>query len=289
MGVSGGFDCAPVHTQVVYGPAAAGQAVRSREPLFYLVRRGSGEGTLDQGLKRAALAVGVTLRLRDPVHDLPDGGIVAHGPRRVDALSVGYLFETDAPDGAYTALDNALAPKGYAYLLVSGGRATLATCMFADFRDALACLGRSLEFFRGKMSFAMRNVRRFGGYGNMTAPRARRNGGILVAGEAAGFQDALWGFGIRSAILSGQMAARSWIEGSPGAYERLWRKGLGWALRTSVVNRFAWERSGHRGYEWALGRLARSRQPRAWLRKHYGPRLWKAAFFPIARRLVRVG
>ena len=52
-----------------------------------------------------------------------------------------------------------------------------------------------------------------GGAGQFRLTRSACSGGVLLAGEAAGFQDALWGFGIRYALLSGCLAARSLLSG----------------------------------------------------------------------------
>lgn len=56
-----------------------------------LVRRGQHPGTLDANPKDQAIACGVEIRFEDPCHYLPDGGIVAEGPRGSDAVAVGYV------------------------------------------------------------------------------------------------------------------------------------------------------------------------------------------------------
>jgi len=55
----------------------------------------------------------------------------------------------------------------------------------------------------------MTNPRPFGGFGNLYTGQAVRKGRLLYTGEAAGFQDALFGFGLRYAMLSGHLAARA--------------------------------------------------------------------------------
>src|SRR5262249_31795659 len=144
---------------------------RSSEPLFYLVARGPGPGTLDQSLKRQALAAGVEIRFREPWPRLPEGGIVAGGPRAADAIAVGYNFKPSSADGAYGVLSDFLAPKGYAYLLISGGRGTVAACLFEDFHREKIYLERTVEFFRKRAGLAMRDPVRFGGAGNVLVPK----------------------------------------------------------------------------------------------------------------------
>jgi flavin-dependent dehydrogenase len=107
-------------------------------------------------------------------------------------------------------------------------------------------------------------------------PRARI-GSRLFAGEAAGFQDALWGFGIRSAIVSGHLAATALADGSPEAYDRLWRRRLGGILRTSLANRRLFRWLGETAYAVLLARIARQ-DGREFLGRLYAPRLWKRFF-----------
>jgi flavin-dependent dehydrogenase len=287
MGVDLHFASHPCYEGVFFDPAGREYVYRSPKPLFYLVRRGREPGTLDQQLKAQALSAGVELRFCDPVTRLPQGGIVAGGPRGPDAIAVGYVFETDRADGVYGVLSEALAPKGYAYLLVSRGRGTVATCLFEDFHRERTYLERTLEFFRAKAGLEMRNPVRFGGTGNVLLPSTACHGGLLFVGEAAGFQDALWVFGMRLAMISGNLASRALLAGDPPLYDALWRRRLGPTLRTSLVNRYCFSRMGDRGYARLMRSIGRSRDARCWLRHHYASTLAKRMFFPVAQRAVR--
>ncbi len=287
LGIEPTFDCHPFREGVFFDPAGREHVYRSPDPLFYLVRRGPGPGTLDECLKTQALASGVEIRFGEPCARLPEGGIVAGGPRGADAIAVGYVFETDLADGSFGALSDRLAPKGYSYLLVARGRGTVASCLFDDFHQEKLYLERTVDFFRGKARLTMRNPRRFGGVGNVLLPPTARNGNILFVGEAAGFQDALWAFGIRLAMLSGYLAARAMLEETPWRYDQLWKRTLGGLLRTSIVNRCVYQRMGDGGYARLMRRIAGARDTREWLRHHYASSLRKSLLFPIARRAVR--
>lgn len=139
-------------------------------------------------------------------------------------MATGYIFETDCVDGAFAAVSDRLAPEEYAYLLVWGGRGTIAACQFADFHHSREYVERTVEFFRERVGFKMTNPRPFSGFGNLYTGHAVRKGRLLYAGEAAGFQDALFGFGLRYAMLSGHLAARAWLDGRPERYDFLCRK-----------------------------------------------------------------
>src|SRR5262249_44317786 len=229
----------------------------------------------------------VEIRFREPCARLPEGGIVAGGPRAADAIAIGFTFETDRADAAFGVLSESLAPKGYAYLLICGGRGTVAPCLFDDSHREKMYLERTVEFFQRGAGLAMREPVRFGGAGNVLVPKTARQGGILFAGEAAGFQDALWGFGIRIGMLSGHLAARALLALSPESYDRAWKTRLGGLLRTSLVNRYWFARMGNEGYTKLMRSIARVRDARDWLFRHYSPSAVKGLLFPRARAAVR--
>jgi hypothetical protein len=53
-------------------------------------------------------------------------------------------------------------------------------------------------------------------------------------------------------------------------------------LETSLVNRYLFEKFGHRGYRYLARRCARS-DPRAFLQRHYNASPVKRMLFPLAR------
>ncbi len=279
LGVEAGFEHTPLHEVICFSPDGTAHEFHSKRPLFYLIRRGSEAGSLDTALKQQALDAGVEIRFGKTLHHLPTGGIVTQGPRRADAIAAGYLFETDMADGAYAAISEQLAPKGYAYLLICKGRATLASCLFDDFHNERRYLQRCVEFFTEKLGVSMKNPRHFGGGGNFALPRTARKGNILYAGESAGFQDPLFGFGIRWAIISGVQAGRALADGDPARYERVWKQRLRAYHQTAATNRWFYDRLGDRGYAAALRRLSPGQDVRAWMKKAYAPSLWKRAWY----------
>jgi flavin-dependent dehydrogenase len=267
MGIESTFDWAPIREGVFFDSEGREQVVRSERPAFYLVRRGSGAGTLDQSLKAQAVAAGVTIRFLEARPALPEGGIITPGPGRCDALDVGYVFETDMPDGVFAALSERLAPKGYAYLLVCRGWGTVASCLFDDYTRAREYRDRAKDFFERRAGLRMRSPRAFGGTGNVRPIPVTRRGNTLFAGEAAGLQDALWGFGMRYALVSGYMAAQALVTSRPRAYESLLRHRFRGLLRTAVVNRYFYEKLGDGGYARLLQRIAQAADARDWLRR----------------------
>ena len=279
VGIEPTFDCQPVSNGTVFAADGERLRVRGRRPIYYLVRRGRGNGTLDQALLRQAEDVGVEVRFGDRVSQVEGKAVLAGGPRHADAIAAGYLFATDMPDGNWLALDNRLAPLGYAYLLVHGGRGTVASCMFTGFKQQAEYVERTVAFFRERVGLEMRDPRPFGGFANFRLPRTAVHGGHLVIGEQAGFQDALAGFGMRYALRSGLLAARSIIDGMD--YTRLWRRQLLPLLRSGVVNRFIFNTVGESGWKIALSRLSRG-DTGLTLRRFYQSSWVSRLLFPIA-------
>jgi len=273
------FEHHPVYEGIAFDASGRSYHVRSKRPIYYLIRRGSGKGTLDHGLLQQALDAGVEVRFADRAERSAGETVLAGGPRSADAIAVGYVFDTDAPDGNWVAFDDALAPLGYGYLLIHGGRGTVASCMFTGFKRQGEHLARTVEFFRERCGLKMRNERRFGGFANLRLARTAVQGGHPVIGEQAGFQDALAGFGMRYAFRSGLLAARSIVEGT--SYAKLWRESLLPWLRAGVVDRFLFNIAGVRGRRIVLDRLSRA-DAREALGRLYRRSLFTRILFPLA-------
>jgi flavin-dependent dehydrogenase len=255
-GIEPNFDCHPVRDGVAFDAWGHAHAVQGARPLYYLVRRGGRGNSLDFGLLKQAIAAGVDVRFGNRASAANGATVLAIGPRTADAIAAGYVFDTDRPDGNWIAFDNALAPLGYAYLLIYRGRGTVASCMFTGFKRQAEYVARSVDYFRQHAGLDMRGPQPFGGFANFRLPRTAVQGGHLVIGEQAGFQDALAGFGMRYALRSGILAARSLIEGVD--YTLLWRRELLPLLRTGAANRFIFNTLGERGWRWALRGLSRA-------------------------------
>ena len=283
-GIAADFEHHAFDTGTVFDPAGRRYPVRGARPLFYLVRRGRAAGTLDRALLDQARAAGAEVRFGDRVRNFDGAGILASGPRQAGVIAVGHVFDTDMADGAWLALGDRLAPGGYAYLLVRGGRGTVASCMFTGFRDQARYLAATEEFFRLNAGLKMHDPRPFGGFGNMRLPVSAVQGGHPVIGEQAGFQDALAGFGMRYAIRSGVLAAQSILEGRD--YAALWQQELGPWLKAGIVNRFVFNLAGEAGMKFAVSRLAR-RDAGQLLERAYRLTPVKRLLLPLARRWYR--
>lgn len=284
VGLSTEFDKMACRRGAVYDYQGRAQTVQSESPLFYMVERGPGPGSLDTALLEQARVLGVTVRFNSRLERLEGPAVLAAGPKAADAIAVGYHFDTAMPDGFWAICDDSLAPQGYAYLLVMRGKGTVKSCMFSGFKSERLYVERTVEAFRRLAGLEMRDPRPHGGVGNFHVPASAHAGDRPVAGEEAGFQDALWGFGMRLAIRSGVLAARALIEGKD--YDALWQRELRPWLRTSIVNRALYSTLGNRGYAWFLRRAA-SADAREFLLRQYRPSWLKRVLEPWARMRYR--
>lgn len=279
LGAAAEMPVKPVYEGAAYDAQGRGYNIADKRPLFYLVRRGSDDGMLDAALLRAARKAGAEIRFGDEVERVPSQAIVATGPRRADAIASGYTFRTQMKDASHVSFDDRLAPWGYAYLLISEGVGTLAVCMFRDFSAHAKHLQRAVEHFQETASLEMVEPKPFGGYGMLSRlTRVEREGRVFV-GERAGLQDALAGFGLRYALISGALAARSLLGGE--SYDALLRRRLQKIHRASIVNRMVYQATGNEAHAFMLDRLSKG-AARAGLRRLYGGSLLHAALFPVA-------
>jgi len=280
IGIDINFLCIPFYGGTIHAPSRASARVSSERPIFYLVKRGAMPGSLDTGLREQAEFLGVEFLFNHRVQDFDGISIVGAGPAGADAVAVGKTFTTSGEDRAVVVFNDEIAPSGYAYLLVHDGCGTMATVLYRDFHRRRDYYERMVEFFRRASPLDIREEKRFGGYAAFflrdTQVRHRR----LYIGESAGFQDFLWGFGMRYALLSGFLAGRSIIEGAD--YDDLWKRELRPMLETSLINRYLIEIFGGAGYRFLARRLSIG-NPCEFLRRHYNYSPWKHLLLPLAK------
>lgn len=279
MGIGVNFFCVPQREIEVFGDGKKGTRFSSKEPFLYLIRRGTAPDTLDQGLKRQALEAGVELRLNSRLEPKA-ADVVATGGRTPEGVALEMVFETDIDDTFTVLLDNSIAPAGYAYLIAHNGYATISTAVVKDLANIERYFEKAVERLQGIKGFKIRNPRKKGNIVSFYLPRTAVRNGKLHIGEAAGFQDFLFGFGLRYAIASGWLAARSIMEN--GDYDELWRKAFRDRLEAGIFNRFAYELGGNMGYGLFM-RSARGRDFRDYLGGWFKSSTAKRLLLPLIK------
>lgn len=233
-------------------------------PIFYLVRRGSQAGCLDHGLLLQAQELGVRVHFNSPI-DHASADILGSGPNPSDVFAIekGILFKTDGPDISVALIHPDAAPGGYAYLLVHQGEGVLCSVLFNEFHSVGSALSAATQIFQRDYPMSMDAIRPIGGIGALSLDRFGTDDGERRVGEAAGLQDFLFGFGIRNAMVSGALAARSWLEERDhfDAQQSRFEE----AMRCGPVARRLWARWSGPLFRPLVWCVARSRDPHALL------------------------
>ncbi len=286
MGIEVNFYCKPFSTAILTDGALTTK-INSRKPFFFLVKRGQVEGSLDQGLKQQAISSGVKIKFNSTILQ-NDAGIVATGliMKEIFAIDKGIVFETNADDLAVGLINQEAAYKGYSYLLVSEGYGCMCTVLFDKFERVNTCFEETKKIFSKLFSLEIKNPKSVGGVGGFSLKNQFKANGQLFVGEAAGIQDLFAGFGIRSAIKSGHLAAQAIIENSD--YEKAAKSCFTSKLKASIVNRFLYEKIPSKiMLKFALSKASSIKVPRMVAYKLYNFGLLHRLLFPFARFYIK--
>ncbi|UCD13059.1 MAG: NAD(P)/FAD-dependent oxidoreductase [Thermoplasmatales archaeon] len=282
MNVKVNFDCSPFKAICLTDGKKLLKNTCSK-PIFYLVKRGVDDNSLDQGLKNQAIDLGVNIHFNSETKkenmDIISTGVAEN---KYSAIAKGISFETESDDIAVALLNKKASNNGYSYLLISKGYGTMCSINFYETGiNANAYFKKTYEIITKLFDIDIKNEENVGGIGCfLQKPRLVENNKIYT-GEAAGLQDYLWGFGMRYAVTSGFLAALSIIEYKD--YEKLIEQRLSSRLKTSVVNRFIVEKLGDRYYALLL-RFAKKYN--IWidlLHRRYNPSWYSRIIYPFAR------
>jgi flavin-dependent dehydrogenase len=280
LGLSINFFIQPAHRAVFFGPDLKPHPVESARPFAYFIRRGAEAGSLDTGLAAQAVDAGVRIvyETRLP-RDQAD--IVATGPSTPDGLAKQKVFPTALPDTVWVLFDMARAPGGYAYLFVLNGRATLGCAITRDFDRMDHYFDVCAQRFAEVAPFSMDDARSGYSFMSFSLKTSAQVEGRRFVGEAGGFQDFLFGLGLRYALTTGHLAAESFMGASAAgvAYDTAWKSALGEAQEVSLVNRALYELGGNRGLSFLIRRATRG-DVRDYLAGWHAPRAWKRLLLP---------
>jgi flavin-dependent dehydrogenase len=251
-------------------------------PLVYLVRRGGEPGCLEHSLARQALDLGVRIRHGESLPREQADVWAAGTPRRGFFLDVTLTFRTSSSDRVVVLVDRRLTPKAFAYLIVIDGVGTLAVLLTRQFKRARALLAETVDAFQRMQPVDMRDVRLRSGFGGAAHALDPRTSAPLVIGEAAGFLDYLWGFGIRHAMLSGTLAARALLEGVD--FEALVAREIRPLVQTSLINRRFYDYAHNPAYRALIRYFCARDDLHGSLRRFYRSRGARSVLWPWAKR-----
>ncbi|HUJ16028.1 MAG TPA: hypothetical protein VL284_19725, partial [Thermoanaerobaculia bacterium] len=283
IGIARNFYFRPADWSTFFDHRGKERTIRSGEPYGWFIRRGAEEGTLDRGLLEQARAAGAKIVFNSR---LQTADIVATGPASPDGLAREMTWRSSEPDRIDVFFNHKLSPGGYSYLFILDGFATFGCAIVADFKRIDDYFDHSLAAAQRLHPFSIPAETRTGySYMNFHLKRRATNAGARFVGEAAGFQDYLFGLGLRYAMTSGHLAARSILEGRD--FDELWQSELGSKQETSLVNRFLYELGGNRGLAMFVRSAARARDFRRYLSEWHQRRWWKSLLAPVVRSVWR--
>lgn len=224
---------------------------QSEKPLFYLVKRGNFLESIDYGLYRQALAAGVKVLFNRTITE-KEADIIATGPnpKEIMAIASGITFETSSPDIAVGITNEDVCRNAYAYLLISDGHGCICSVLGSDFPAANQLLDNAVKTVKEKFKVDIKKPQKYGGFGSSNLRGKFFNGKNYFVGEAAGLQDMMAGFGMRSAIRSGQLAAHAIIKSQD--YQNMAVQKFSRYLRAGIINRYLWTRFAKNNYKSAM-------------------------------------
>ena len=195
-------------------------------------------------------------------------------------------WRTSEPERIDVFFNHKLSPGGYSYLFILDGIATFGCAIVSDFKRIDDYFDHSLAEARRVHAFEVPAEHRSGySYMNFHLKRNATSNGARFVGEAAGFQDYLFGLGLRYALTSGSLAARSILESRD--FDELWKHELAAKQETSLVNRFLYEAGGNFGLSMFVRRASRAKDFHRYLSGWHARRWWKALLSPFVRRVWR--
>ena len=213
----------------------------------YLVCRGKEKGCLDTDLLKQARNLGVNVyfnsKMVDNIH------INATGPKKVSVLAKGITFSTKSADSYHMAIGEKIAKGYYSYLLIRNGHGTIVTVFSPKYsKKANEYMENTINQFLDYVDIKeLLDGNKFGGYGcfEIKENLHDKNGALLI-GEAGGFQDYFWGFGMRYAIKTAYLAARSIMNSE--SYEELIKANITAQMKHSFMKRVIFEYLGKLSY-----------------------------------------
>ena len=173
--------------------------------------------------------------------------IIAAGPKESSAVAFGEIFETSHPNHVTFQLNDKLAPGAYSYMIIIDGVGLICTCLWRKQRKSGRFLDETIVWYEKHYDLDRKPIKRVGGKGDFSLPEKYVFDGRYYVGEAGGLQDFMWGFGMRYAITSGVLAAKSML--GEVNYEKEVRTKLLPLVKVSATNRFIMNRMGDRGFK----------------------------------------
>lgn len=282
IGIQPDFDMVEARWSDLVDDRGVKRRVESSAPYGYFLRRGDEPGTLDRTLLAQATTLGAEVKFGEKI-EADDADIVATGPGPADGIAKEIAFRTSSGDRVEVIFDPELAPGGYAYFFVLGGWATLGLALLKGYGQLETQFDKTCDRFQELAPFDVIDARPGYSYMNFFLHASSTMNGGSFAGEAGGFQDYLFGLGIRYALVSGNLAARAVVEGV--SFDTLWRRRFLGMMESSLSARLLYEAMGKyglRGFVFGSSFWDFRRFLHFWARDSW----WRRGLRPLAERFL---
>jgi len=286
MGISINFFTRPIREALFFDYRLRPQTVTSLNPFGYFIQRGQQKDSrdtnwlpLDEGLLRQAIDTGVTISYQTRIKP-NEADIIATGPSIADGLAKEMTFLTNSPDTVWVLFDMKYAPGGYVYLFVIDGYATFGCAITRDLSQINRYFDISLARIQTIAPFTICNEKIGYSFMDFRLKSSAVDDQRLYIGEAGGFQDYLFGLGLRYAFMTGYYAATSIMNGQ--RYDDLWKEGLRTGQEMSLVNRSLYEWGGNAGLSYFIQQAGRN-DLQEYLVSWQTANRWKMGLLPIIK------
>jgi hypothetical protein len=241
------FYIKPWHSLELISPSLKKCLKRSSQPLMYLLKRGPMEDSIDHALQKQATDARIPIIFRSKLN-ADDANIIATGIKEPTFIATGITFPFDHPDKAIALFDDRLSLGIYSYFVVNDNVGEIASINPADCKDHKARFDLAVKRFEEILNFKVTTITyRFASPFSFYFLKPAKINNQYLIGEAAGFQDCLFGFGMMYALKSGYYGAQSIIKNDD--YDRRWQADMLKPLTVSRASRFLFERLSNDGYE----------------------------------------
>ncbi|MAJ44374.1 MAG: hypothetical protein CMF96_06475 [Candidatus Marinimicrobia bacterium] len=260
--------------------------VYDENPFFYLVKRGRDSGDLDKELQSYALSIGCEIRFNFSPK-IENMSIIATGSNSAKAYIQGYTFKTDLPNQTHLFLNESLTKSGYGYLIIWDGNATLSVAYKKKDNKGRQILNKLIQVSQNKLDINIpKDNQKYGSYGSfdIDTPKIDQFGKLYV-GEAGGFQDYLFGFGMNYAIYSSYYAVKSLVDKID--FMKSINQNIFPHMKASLVNRYFYEKLSEKNKYQICKILSKSDNPLKILRKRSNYSIKKQLMFKLFNKKLK--
>ena len=280
-----GFNFKPENKIKVYFDYSPSVHIVDKNPFFYFVKRGMEKGNIDKELQTFALSIGCEIRFEyNP--EIEHISIIATGSKKANAYIQGITFDTQLPDQTHLFLNDSITKTGYGYLVIWNGQATLSVAYKKS--ESKDILNKLKNKCKEKLEIDLpENANSFASYGSfdINAPKVDNDGRMFI-GEAGGFQDYLFGFGMNSAIHSAYYAIKSIAHSED--YKLLIKNKIIPHMKASLLNRYLFEKLNEKQKYNICKQLSNSTQPLQILQKQSNYTFKKKLMFKLLNRKLNI-